>query len=229
MTSTSERHTTARPHQEKMPKLEIEPNSRLYVRLNPLSKASQPMQGEFLGVSHYEFILLRLPSVPGLLDRLIPRTMLEIRFLQEGAVNTFAADLISYTVKPALIVYATYPDRLSIMKTRQHQRIVCALPVFLNTSLGDAIGLVCDLSLGCCRVSLELTGQSGLRDLAVGDDVVLQMPLSATAAPAGGSGVARKAEVAGSRLTIGLSFNDGQKDFIAGVNGYLNLSRSLQQ
>jgi hypothetical protein len=115
------------------------------------------------------------------------------------------------------------------MKTRQHQRLVCALPVFLNTSLGDAAGLVSDLSLGGCRVSLELTGQSGLRDLAVGDDVVLHMPLSATAAPVGGTSVARKVEIAGSRLTIGLAFNDGQKDFIADVTGYLNLSRNLQQ
>jgi hypothetical protein len=211
-----------------MPKLAIEPNSRLYVRLNPLSQSSQPMQGEFLGMSHYEFILLRLPSVPGLLDRLIPRTMMEVRFLLEGAVNTFSADLISYSVKPALILYATYPDRLSIMKTRQHHRLVCALPVSLTTSHGDAVGIIGDLSLGGCRVSLELTGQSGLRNLGAGDDIVLQMPLSATAAPTGGTCVARKVEVTGSRLNLGLSFNDGQKDFLASVAEYLNLSRSLQ-
>jgi hypothetical protein len=229
MAGISEHSTPARAYQEKMPKLNIEPNSRLYVRFNLLSHSSQPMQGEFLGMSHYEFILLRLPSVPGLRDRLIPKTMLEIRFLLEGAVHTFSADLISYSVKPALILYATYPDRLSIMKTRQHHRLTCALPVSLTTSRGDAVGIICDLSLGGCRVCLELTGQSGLRDLAVGDDIVLQVPLSATAALAGGTCVARKVEVTGSRLAIGLSFNDGQKDFIASVAGYLSLSRVLEQ
>ena len=73
---------------------------------------------------------------------------MEIRFLLEGAVNTFSADLLSYTLKPALILYATYPDRLSIIKTRQHRRLVCALPVFLTTTHGDAGGMICDLSLG---------------------------------------------------------------------------------
>ncbi|MDR1359773.1 MAG: flagellar brake protein [Deltaproteobacteria bacterium] len=212
-----------------MPKLAIEPNSRLYVRFNLLNHNSQPMQGEFLGMSHYEFILLRLPSVPGLKDKLIPKTMLEIRFLLEGAVNTFSADIISYSVKPALILYATYPDRLSIMKTRQHHRLPCALPVSLTTASGDAMGIVCDLSQGGCRVCLELTGQSGLRNLAVDDDIVLQMPLSATAAPTGGTSVVRKVEITGSRLAVGLSFNEGQKDFLASVAGYLSLSHALEQ
>ena len=229
MTTVPERRAISRPYQEKMPKLAIEPNSRIYVRLNPLNSAGQPMQSEFLGMSHYEFILLRVPSVPGLLDRLIPRTMMEIRFLLEGAVNTFSADLLSYTLKPALILYATYPDRLSIIKTRQHRRLVCALPVFLTTTNGDAVGMICDLSLGGCCLALELTGQSGLRNLAQNDDVVLQIPISATEALAGGTSVVRSAEIAGSRLRIGLSFNDGQKEFLASVSDYLTLSRALQQ
>jgi hypothetical protein len=155
--------------------------------------------------------------------------MMEIRFLLEGAVNTFSADLISYTVKPALILYATYPDRLSIMKTRQHRRLVCALPVSLNTSRGDGVGIIGDLSVGGCRIVLELTGQSALRELAAGDDIVLQIPLSSTAAPAGGTCVVRKVEITGSLLILGLSFNDGQKNFLASITGYLNLSRSLRQ
>ncbi|MDR2077229.1 MAG: flagellar brake protein [Desulfovibrio sp.] len=229
MTTSPEQRAASRAYQEKLPKLAIEPNSRIYVRLNPMSHSSQPMQSEFLGMSHYEFILLRMPSVPGLLERLIPRTVMEIRFLLEGAVNTFSADLLSYSVRPALILYATYPDRLSIMKTRQHHRLVCALPVALTTAHGDAAGIVCDLSLGGCRICLELTGQSGLRNLAENDEIVLQIPLSAAEAPAGCTAAVRKVEITGSRLSLGLSFNDGQKEFSASVNDYLHLSRALQQ
>ncbi|MDR2161477.1 MAG: flagellar brake protein [Desulfovibrio sp.] len=221
------RMPAVKQYQDKLPRLAIEPNARIYVRLNPMSQNGHPLQGEFLGMSHYEFILLRLPSVPGLLDKLIPRTLMEIRFLLEGAVNTFTADLLSYSVKPALILYASYPDRISIIKTRQHRRLICALPVSLNTSYGDARGLVCDLSQGGCRVTLELTGQSGLRNLNVGEDVVLQMPLNAGGVPAGGTCVARKVEIAGSRLTLGLSFNEGQKEFISEVNEYLDLNHAL--
>jgi hypothetical protein len=219
--------TAVRQHSEAMPKLAIEPNSRIYVRLNPLSQKSQPMQGEFLGLSHYEFLILRVPSVPGLLTKLIPHTMLEVRFLLDGAVNSFATELLSHTVKPALMLFTTYPDRLNIQETRRHQRITCALPAILNTSYGDARGIISDLSMGGCKLTLDLSGQSALREMIVGDEVVLQTVLNADGMPAGGSAIVRNIEVSGSKLHTGLSFSDAHKDFFTSLSNYLDLSRLL--
>ena len=42
-------------YQETMPKLGLALNTRVFVRLNPLSRRSVPLQGEFLGISHYDF------------------------------------------------------------------------------------------------------------------------------------------------------------------------------
>lgn len=210
-----------------MPKLSIEPNSRIYVRLNPLSQQSQPMQGEFIGLSHYEYLILRVPSVPGLLAKLIPHTMMEVRFLLDGAVNSFTTELVSHAVKPALMLFTSYPDRLNIQETRRHQRITCALPAILNTIYGDAKGIISDLSMGGCKVTLDLGGQSALRDMIVGDEVVLQTVLNADGMPAGGTAIVRNIEVSGSKLRAGLSFNDAHKDFFTSLSNYLELSRLL--
>lgn len=216
-----------RQHNEAMPKLAIEPNSRIYVRLNPLGSQSQPMQGEFIGLVHYEYLILRVPSVPGLLNKLIPHTMMEIRFLLDGAVNSFATELLSYAVKPTLMLFAAYPDRMTIQETRRHQRITCALPATLNTIYGDARGIISDLSMGGCKVTLDLSGQSALREMIVGDEVVLQTVLNTDGIPAGGTAIVRNIEVSGSKLHTGLSFSDAHKDFLTLLSNYLELSRLL--
>ncbi len=214
-------------YQSTMPKLDLDQNTRVFLRVNPLNQQSQPLQGEFLGTSHYEFMILRLPSVPGLLNKLLPQTRVEIRYMQEGAVHTFTTELISYTVKPSLLLFTTYPDRMSIMDTRKHHRVMCALPILLHSSKGDGEGLISDLSLGGCRLGLELTGQSGVRELEVGDEVVLQTIFRADGLPCGTKAVIRNIEIAGSRMAAGLSFVEQHADFISPLAEYIKMVQLL--
>lgn len=218
---------SAKAYQSTMPKLGLDQNTRVFVRLNPLSQQSQPLHGEFLGTSHYEFMIIRLPSVPGLLNKLLPQTRVEIRYMQEGAVHTFTTELISYTIKPSLLLFTSYPDRMSIMDTRKHHRVLCALPILMHSPKGDAEGLICDLSLGGCRVSLELTGQSDMRELMVGDSVVLQTIFTADGLPCGSKAVVRNVEMAGTRVATGLSFLDKNTDFLVPLTRYIKSVQAL--
>lgn len=214
-------------YQETMPKLGLALNTRVFVRLNPLSRRSVPLQGEFLGISHYDFLIIRLPSIPGLVKKLLPHTRVEVRYLTEGAVNTFTTEIITHSFKPTLLLYTTYPDRMSILETRKHQRVSCALPITLNTPHGDALGVVWDLSMGGCRIAIELKGQSNIRQLAANDTVVLQTVLSSDGQPARGLGLVRNVEIAGSRLSLGLSFDETNKSFVDALANYLDLVQVL--
>ncbi|MDR2573081.1 MAG: flagellar brake protein [Desulfovibrio sp.] len=218
---------SAKAYQNAMPKLDLEQNTRVFVRVNPVNQQSQPLQGEFLGTSHYEFMILRLPSVPGLLNRLLPQTRVEIRYMQEGAVHTFITEIISHTVKPSLLLFTSYPDRMSIMDTRKHMRVMCALPITLHSAKGDGEGLICDLSLGGCRVVLELTGQSSIRELAVGDAIVVQTVLNSKGVPYGIKGAVRNVELAGTRMAAGLSFSEKGGDFLKPLDNYVKMAQTL--
>ena len=225
--STPEPDASPKAYQSTMPKLDLEQNTRVFVRLNPLSQQSQPLQGEFLGTSHYEFMILRLPSVPGLLNKLLPPTRVEVRYMQEGAVHTFTTEIISYTVKPSLLLFTSYPDRMSVMDTRKHHRVMCALPILMHSPKGDGEGLICDLSLGGCRVSLELSGQSSMRDLMVGDNVVVQTVFNADGLPCGTKAVIRNVEFAGTQVAAGLSFTDKSPDFLVPLTRYVKMVQVL--
>ena len=225
--SIPESEVSPKAYQNTMPKLELAQNSRIFVRLNPMSQQSQPLQGEFLGTSHYEFMILRLPTVPGLLNKLLPQTRVEIRYMQEGAVHTFITEILAHSLKPSLLLFTSYPDRMSIMDTRKHQRVICALPILVRSPKGDGEGLICDLSLGGCRISLELTGQSAIRGMAVGDNIVAQTVFSPQAPSCEVKAVIRNVEFAGVQMAVGLSFTDKNPDFFTPLTRYIKMVQML--
>lgn len=210
-----------------MPKVGLELNSRVLVRLNPMGQKIPPMQGEFLGGRHYEFLIVSLPSTPGLLKYLLPHTMIEISYMSEGSVNSFRAEILSHSNRPSLVLYISYPDRVRIKETRRHRRITCALPVTLHSAKGDASGMILDLSMGGCRLALELSGQSSMRELAVGDWVVMQTVLNTDGLPCGGAAAARNVEISGSKLLTGLSFTDKHPDFMSTLDKYITMVENL--
>ena len=215
-------------YQSAMPKLDLAQNTKVFIRVNPLHQQTPSLQGEFLGTSHYEFMILRLPSVPGLLNKLLPQIRIEIRYMQEGAVHSFVTELISYIVKPTLLLFTSYPDRMSIMDTRKHQRVMCALPILLHSNKGVGQGLISDLSLGGCRIGLELTGQSFVRELELGEEVLLQTILSADGLPCGVKAIVRNLELIGTRMAAGLSFMENQSEFLLPLTKYVKMVQVLE-
>ena len=216
-------------YQETMPKLELELNSRVLVNLNPMgSEKPVRLQGEFLGASHYEFLILRLPSIPGLVNKLLPRMRVEISFQAKGAVNRFFSEVFSHAIKPGLMIFTSYPDRMSVMEVRKHQRVTCALPISLATSYGDGIAVIRDLSKGGCRLVAELTGQSNMRQLTEGDRVVVQGCFSPEGNSVRGIGIVRAVEISGSRMSVGLAFDESHKAFGEALAGYLNCVQVLE-
>jgi hypothetical protein len=212
-----------KPYQRTMPKLALELNTRVFVNLNPVSNEKVSVQGEFLGAAHFEFMILRLPSIPGLIKKLLPHLRIHVQYHSGGAANKFTAEMISYSVRPTLLLFISYPDRMSVLETRKHQRITCALPVSLATQYGDSVAALRDLSIGGCRLSLEMTGQSAMRRLSIGDRLVLQTPLSANDAPIRCIGIIRSLETGGSCLHIGLAFDENNKTFTSALSTYLEL------
>ena len=224
---TPNQEVTAKKHyQECMPKLGLEFNTRVFIKLSTLS-SNVPLQGEFIGTSHYEFLILRLPSVPGLVKKLIPRALVEIRYQFEGADSSFMSEIISYTAKPAMLLFVTYPDRMSIQESRRHERLVCSLPTRLATPYGEALGVMKDLSMGGCRIAMELTGQSNIRKIIDGDRVVLNSVFANASEPVRGLGLVRNVDATGSRINIGMSFDKGSKEFSQALAEYLDLIKSL--
>jgi hypothetical protein len=210
-------------HHDALPKLELAPNSRVTVNFNPLGSGGTPVHGEFLGTTHYEFLIIRLPSIPGLRSKLLPHMRVEISYVADGARNQFAAEIITFTQKPAFLLFTSYPDRMSVMETRHHNRVACALPVSFASPYGEGLGIMSDLSRSGCRVVLEMTGQSGLRKLKAGDRLVLLTAFTWDKPAVKGVGIVRNVEISGARMTLGLAFGETIGEFMDALTRYLSL------
>lgn len=213
-------------HQKNVtPRLDLELNSRVQIRLGSIN-GNALLPGEFIGTVHYEFLIIRLPSVPGLMKKLIPHTLVDVRYQFEGADSSFVSEIINYTVKPSLLLFVTYPDRMSIQESRRHERLLCLLPARLDTPHGEAIGIMKDLSMGGCRIGLDLVGQSNIRKVKDGDNVVLNCTFANITEPVGGVSLVRNVEASGARLNIGMSFDKADKsnkEFLNSLAHYLDL------
>lgn len=217
-----------KPYNQTLPKLALELNTRVFIILNPLGGGGVPLQGEYLGASHYEYLILRLPSIPGLVKKLMPQVRIQVQYHSGGSANKFTTEVLNYSTRPALLLFTSYPDRMSVLETRKHQRVTCALPIGIATPYGDAIAVLRDLSKGGCRLTLEMTGQSSIRRLSIGDRVVLQVPLSALEPPSRCIGIVRSVETAVSLLYVGVAFDESNRVFGDALSAYLELASILE-
>jgi hypothetical protein len=218
---------TIKPQQKSMPKLDFEPHMPVMVDLNPLSAGSSLVQAEFVGMAHYEYLIIRLPGIPGLVKKIVPQMRLLLQFQSAaGSINKSVVELISFITRPGIICFTSYPDRLVVQETRRHQRITCALPASIATAQGKAMAVLMDLSRGGGRLALELTGQSAQRNLNQGDAVALQVPFSAESESTKGTGIVRSADTSGSVMHLGLSFDDN-KEFTSALEKYMGLAQVL--
>ncbi|MDL2285367.1 flagellar brake protein [Desulfovibrio sp. OttesenSCG-928-F07] len=163
---------------------------------------------ELTGYSHYEFILVRMQPVPGLNSRLTPGSLVNVRFLHNGAAATFQAEILSYVTKPAFLLFLSYPNTLSTVKVRKHQRLTCALPVTVRAGSDSVPGIISDISLGGCRLVMDMRGHPEARNLQVNDRITLSAQLTATGAPADIGATIKNIEHDQFRLRMGLSFAD---------------------
>jgi hypothetical protein len=211
-------------------RLPLDIGLRMALEFGPLQateNSQQRIAAELIGVVHFEFLILRLPWVPGLKQRLVPHTGMTVRFVAEGELCGFQAEILSHAVKPALMLFLAYPEVIERLPLRQHKRLQCALPVQVRSRRGDSDAIIADLSRGGCRLALNVMGQASLRQMVVGDQLVLTGAFSADGRPQAVTCTVRSVDLAPNRLVLGVAFTEGDKSFWDSLDSFLMCSELL--
>ena len=227
MTEAKTAPVANRRYQEKMPRLRMDIGTILKIKLNPIGDtASRTFQGEYIGVVHYKFIVIRLPSVPGLINILLPKTVVEVQYQTDGSVHSFYAEVEGHATKPAFMLFVSYPDRLTILDIREHNRISCTLPCVLHSPQGTINGIIADLSRGGCRVVISRSGNAMHKEIAAGTTLVLTTSFNPTGSPIPVTSTVRSVEPVGACLSMGMVFAN-TPEFTADLDGYLELLKEV--
>jgi hypothetical protein len=208
-------------------RLSLDIGSRMAVTLGSQQGPDGRIASDLVGMIHFEYLILRLPWVPGLRSRLVGGATATVRFVSNGELCGFQSAILTHIAKPSLLLFIAYPEIVEKMTLRQHKRVTCALPVQLHSRRGDAQGVIADFSRGGCRLFIDARGQQGLRQTVVDDVIVLRVPLNSEGVPFAVTCTVRAVEQDANRMQLGLSFTEAEKDFWDAVEIFLTTAYLL--
>lgn len=228
MTQEAEHQPQEKRSRETGVRLSLDIGTRMAVNLGMQKGDDGRIPADLVGMVHFEYIILRLPWVPGLRTRLVAGAGVTVRFVSNGELCGFQAQILTHIPKPSLLLFLTYPEVIEKLVLRQHKRMQCALPVQMHSRRGDAQGVIADLSHGGCKVAFDVRGQQGLRQTVVDDVLVLRVPLNSEGVAVAVTCTVRSVEMDVSRMQLGLSFTEADKDFWAALETFLTSACLLE-
>jgi hypothetical protein len=206
--------------------LSIGLGTRLQVQMGELSEGMK-IAGMLVGIIPEECLMIQVPAIPGILDKLSEGSPVIARYIYAGNVYGFASTVRTYTHKPTLIVFLAYPTSVEIINLRKTKRMECLLPAELTILGKDFKGVILDISTGGCRLYIEYDPiESPVID--VGKSIELRFHLTGISEEQTISGkiqnLKKKAELA----EIGLEFDHGETKVKDNIATYIDNFLKLQ-
>ena len=189
-----------------------------------IAGTKENLSSEVVGLQHFEYLILKMPLVPGIRARLLNGEMVTLRYISGGTIFGFKSQVLNHIVKPGFLLFVEYPDAMEQVDLRQHRRVNCLLPAALHGRHGVYKCILLDLSEGGCKVALELPRDDPFRETAVDDMLVLQCGFF------GGEGqiqtalscLVKSISMDGGRVQLGLKFNDLNTETQLELSTYLD-------
>ena len=134
---------------------------------------------DLAGMIPHEFLIVRVPPVPGISTRLLEGESVVVRYIYEGKVYGFKSSLLTLIHKPALIAFLSYPPAVEIVNLRKVRRVECRLSATITSEGCNYKAVMTDISYQGCRIFIEY-GPDGPLSFDVGQSVGLSFHLPGT-------------------------------------------------
>ncbi len=108
-----------------------------------------------VGFEKDNYFILKVPPVPGIKGKLREGNKVVSRFLQQGAIISFRAEILTILTKPANLLFLTYPFGFETHLVRKHKRVNCYFPAMGGVQDQKFPGLIMDISSGGCRLTCD--------------------------------------------------------------------------
>lgn len=109
------------------------------------------LTGSFVGLSQDEFVVLKVPMTAGIRERLSEGAYLQFRYLKDGKILSFGADIMRFQAAPVALVFTSFPTEFSEYNLRNEGRVECHLPTTLAMGGVTYPGFIVDISPGGCK------------------------------------------------------------------------------
>lgn len=181
---------------------------------------------EFLGMARGQYIIARLPRIPGVNEHLYIEKRVTVRYVFQGHVYGFESEVLWTQAAPFRLLFLRYPQTVEILNLRKCQRVDCYLPVKIGVGeeggqYSEYEGMILNLSCGGCQVVADSPGQA-LPPLVVDSSVSLEFRMVGTDKATRVVGRAKNINVNKNRMYLGVMFDTVADDVRDGIENYVS-------
>ena len=198
-------------------KFSIQINTPILIAFN---SDEENIRTNIVGFSSEEFIILRLPTIPGIRNRILENPQITARYFSEGTIYGFRTSLLNFVTKPAPLMFISYPEYVEKYELRRHRRTECRIPAVLYFAEGEYKGIIEDLSFGGCRMSFDQLKYSETQKIVQDLPLIIKFSLFAEQGMLEIPGIIKNKSVHRNRLSIGIKF-DGEEKLRQPIKQYL--------
>jgi len=182
---------------------------------------------EFVGMGKGQFIIVRLPRIPGVNEHLYVEKKVTVRYVLHGNVYGFESEVLWTQAAPFRLLFLRYPSTIEILNLRKCQRVDCYLPVKVGVGeqgsgqYTEFEGMMLNLSCGGCQVVVDSVDKQ-LPPLSVDDDAALEFHMMGATKSTRIVGRAKNLSFNKNRMYLGVMFDTIPDDVRHGIDNYVN-------
>ena len=180
-------------------------------------------KSRLLGLEPDQFLIIKLPTAPGINQRLEQGGNIVVRFVSNGSIIGLLSSIIQIHFEPIGVCFLTFPLHAERINLRKDKRVQCFFPTIVNIKGFEFRGALLDMSIAGCRFFVD-ESQSGLNRLASvekGDEISLRIEAFGSAAI---SGHVANIEFGGGLYSIGIRFSSIPGELRAKIEEILSMA-----
>jgi len=134
---------------------------------------------QYLGMKQGEFLIIQMPGMPGIREKIVGHCNMIVRFIVAGKVYGFESTVLGHVMRPSPLIFITFPNTIETINLRSSERV----DTFIEAEgyIDDQIvrGVILDISVNGCKFSIDRSTGTRWPDTPPGATLTLKCKLSA--------------------------------------------------
>ena len=175
---------------------------------------------EFIGMKRGRYILLQPPVNAKTLENYRKDTQATVRYVHKDYhVCGFTTWIEKLIVKPAPLLFLSFPKHVEVLNMRRHDRTTSVVPVVVYHDEKEHRGFIVNISRGGCRMVVK-SGE-GMVPPGQGSEIFSSFRLLDGNKDVYALGMVRSVEQNGDKVSLGVQFKDLSDDVAGAVEEFV--------
>jgi c-di-GMP-binding flagellar brake protein YcgR len=174
-----------------------------------------------VGMEPDKYLLIKLPMMPGILNKLYEGNRVTVRYMYSGSVYGFHSIVLHYVTKPSSLLFVAYPKTIEVLQLRNSKRVDCLFPGKAKIQEKEYTGTIEDISTGGCRFSIPTSDESTVPKMEIGESIQLSFQLIGCPQPQTVSGIVRGLSLDLTKVVVGIQFDAVSKETVDSIEALI--------